>query len=102
MPDPPDPPAPPPLTPDGIRPEVRKLLEQAEDALQKNKPLDAARLVDQSFFIQKTAQGYAIQVRAACLRRDVGSARAALRNLNDPELRRTAVRACVRQDVWLF
>jgi hypothetical protein len=102
VPDPPDLPAPPALPPDGIRPEVRKLLEQAEDALQKNKPLDAARLVDQSFFIQKTAQGYAIQVRAACLRRDVGSARAALRNLDDPELRRTAVRACVRQEVWLF
>lgn len=98
----PEPPAPPALPPDAIRPEVRKLLEQAEDALQKNKPLDAARLVDQSFFLQKTALGYAIQVRAACLRRDVGAARAALRNLNDAELRRTAVRACVRQEVWLF
>jgi serine/threonine protein kinase len=97
-----EPPPPPALPPDGIRPEVRKLLEQAEDALQKNKPLDAARLVDQSFFIEKTALGYAIQVRAACQRRDVGSARAAFRNLNDPELRRTAVRACLRQEVWLF
>jgi serine/threonine-protein kinase len=101
-PSPPEPPTPPATAPDAIKPEVRKLLEQAEDALQKNNPIDAARLVDQSFFMQKTAQGYAIQVRAACLRRDVGSARAAFRNLNDPELRRTAVRSCVRQEVWLF
>ncbi|HZW89926.1 MAG TPA: protein kinase, partial [Myxococcaceae bacterium] len=39
---------------DGIKPEARKLLDEAEDALSKGKPFDAARLVDQSFYIQKT------------------------------------------------
>jgi hypothetical protein len=87
---------------DGIKPEVHKLLDQAEEALTKHKPLDAARLVDQSFFIQKTALGYAIQARAACQRRDVGAARAAFRNVNDPQLKRAVLQACVRQEVWLF
>jgi len=99
----PSPPPVPPATPgDSIRPETRKLLDQAEEALNKNRPLDAARLVDQSFFIQKTSLGYAIQARAACQRRDVGAARAAIRNVIDPALRRTAVQDCLRQDVWLF
>ncbi len=95
---------PPPQAPsaDGMNGEVRKLLDQAEDALTKNRPLDAARLVDQSFFIQKTPLGYAIQVRAACQRRDLGAARAAFRNLADPQLKQLALRACVRQGVWLF
>ena len=84
------------------RPDARKLLDQAEEALGKNRPLDAARLVDQSFFIQRTSLGYAIQVRAACQRRDVGAARAAIRNVLDPVLRRSAVQACLRQDVWLY
>jgi hypothetical protein len=87
---------------DGIKPEARKLLEQAEDALAKNKPLDAARLVDQSFYIQKSALGYAIQARAACLRHDVGGARAAFRNVSDAQLKQIVLRACVRQGVWLF
>ncbi|HET9158252.1 MAG TPA: protein kinase [Myxococcaceae bacterium] len=96
-------PPPPPATPaDGIKPEARKLLEQAEDALSKNKPLDAARLVDQSFFIQKTALGYAIQARAACQRHDVGGARAAFRNITEQQLKQIVLRACVRQGVWLF
>jgi hypothetical protein len=99
----PSPPPVPPATPgDSLRPETRKLLDQAEEALNKNRPLDAARLVDQSFFIQKTSLGYAIQARAACQRRDVGAARAAIRNVIDPALRRTAVQDCLRQDVWLF
>ena len=98
---------PPPVAPatpgdTSIRPEARKLLDQAEEALNKNRPLDASRLVDQSFFIQKTSLGYAIQARAACQRRDVGAARAAIRNVLDPALRRTAVQDCLRQDVWLF
>ena len=100
-PPPPDP-APPAASADGVRPETRKLLEQAEDALTKNKPLDAARLVDQSFFIQKTPLGYAIQARAACQRRDVGAARAAFRNLSDPQLKQLVLHTCVRQGVWLF
>ena len=75
---------PPPAPADGIRPDTRKLLDQAEEALSKNRPLDATRLVDQSFFLQKTSLGYAIQVRAACQRRDVGAARAAIRNVVDP------------------
>ena len=87
---------------DGIKPEARKLLEQAEDSLSKNKPLDAARLVDQSFFIQKTPLGYAIQARAACQRHDVGGARAAFRNITDPQLKQVVLRTCVRQGVWLF
>ncbi|HEY1907458.1 MAG TPA: serine/threonine-protein kinase, partial [Myxococcaceae bacterium] len=65
-------PAPPATPADGIKPEARKLLDQAEDALSKNKPLDASRLVDQSFYIQRTSLGYAIQVRASCLRHDIG------------------------------
>jgi len=96
-------PPPPPATPaDGIKPEARKLLEQAEDALSKNKPLDASRLVDQSFFIQKTALGYAIQARAACQRHDVGGARAAFRNITEQQLKQIVLRTCVRQGVWLF
>jgi hypothetical protein len=92
-----------PATPaDGIKPEARKLLDQAEDALSKNKPLDASRLVDQSFYIQKTSLGYAIQVRAACLRHDIGGARAAFRNVSEPQLKQLVLRACVRQGVWLF
>ncbi|HZJ54319.1 MAG TPA: hypothetical protein VFD38_09295, partial [Myxococcaceae bacterium] len=87
---------------DGIKPEARKLLDQAEDALAKNKPLDAARLVDQSFYVQKTALGYAIQARAACQRHDIGGARAAFRNVVDPQLKQIVLRACVRQGVWLF
>ena len=67
----------------------------------KNKPIDAARLVDQSFYIQKSALGYAIQARAACLRHDVGGARAAIRNVSDPQLKQSVLRACVRQGVWL-
>ena len=87
---------------DGIKPEARKLLDQAEDALSKNKPLDAARFVDQSFFIQKTPLGYAIQARAACQRHDVGGARAAFRNITEPQLKQIVLRTCVRQGVWLF
>ena len=99
----PEPPPPAPAAaPDGMKPEVRKLLDQAEDALARNKPLDAARLVDQSFFIEKTPLGYAIQVRAACQRRDLGAARAAFRNLADAQLKQLVLRACVRQGVWLF
>jgi len=97
----PDPPAAP-AAGDGIKPEARKLLDQAEDALGKNKPLDAARLVDQSFFVQKTPLGYAIQARAACQRHDVGGARAAFRNVGDPQLKQIVLRTCVRQGVWLF
>ena len=96
-------PPPAPATPaDGIKPEARKLLDQAEDALSKGKPLDAARLVDQSFFIQKTPLGYAIQARAACQRHDVGGARAAFRNITEPQLKQIVLRTCVRQGVWLF
>ena len=92
-----------PTTPaDGIQPEARKLLDQAEDALSKGKPLDAARLVDQSFYIQKTPLGYAIQARAACQRHDVGGARAAFRNITQPQLKQIVLRTCVRQGVWLF
>ncbi len=99
----PEPPPPAPAAaPNGMKPEVRKLLDQAEDALARNKPLDAARLVDQSFFIEKTPLGYAIQVRAACQRRDLGAARAAFRNLADAQLKQLVLRACVRQGVWLF
>ena len=87
---------------DGIKPEARKLLDQAEDALSKGKPLDAARLVDQSFYIQKTPLGYAIQARAACQRHDVGGARAAFRNITEPQLKQIVLRTCVRQGVWLF
>lgn len=97
----PEPPGPAP-TSDGMKPEVRKLLDQAEDALSKNKPLDAARLADQSFFIQKTSLGYAIQARAACQRRDLGAARAAFRNVSDAQLKQLVLRACVRQGVWMF
>ena len=92
----------PPAPADGIKPEARKLLDQAEDALSKNKPLDAARFVDQSFFIQKTPLGYAIQARAACQRHDVGGARAAFRNITEPQLKQIVLRTCVRQGVWLF
>jgi hypothetical protein len=88
--------------PDGIKPEARKLLDQAEDALANRKPLDAARLVDQSFFIQKTSLGYAIQARAACQRHDIGGARAAIRNITEPQLKQIVLRTCVRQGVWLF
>src|SRR5262249_19092449 len=63
---PPTPPLAPVPASDAIRPEARRLLDQAEEALNKNRPVDAARLVDQSFFIQKTSLGYAIQARAAC------------------------------------
>jgi serine/threonine-protein kinase len=92
-----------PVTPaDGIQPEARKLLDQAEDALSKNRPLDAARLVDQSFYIQKTGLGYAIQARAACQRHDVGGARAAFRNITQPQLKQLVLRTCVRQGVWMF
>jgi len=96
-------PPPAPATPaDGIKPEARKLLDEAEDALSKGKPLDAARLVDQSFFIQKTPLGYAIQARAACQRHDIGGARAAFRNITAPQLKQIVLRTCVRQGVWLF
>jgi serine/threonine-protein kinase len=91
-----------PASPDGMKPEVRKLLDQAEDALSKNKPIEASRLVDQSFFIEKTSLGYAIQARAACQRKDVGAARAAVRNISDPQLKQIVLRTCVRQQVWLF
>ena len=97
-----DPEPPPAAAAEGIKPEARKLLDQAEDALGKNKPLDAARLVDQSFYVQKTPLGYAIQARAACHRHDVGGARAAFRNIGDPQLKQVVLRACVRQGVWLF
>ena len=53
-------------------------------------------------FIEKTPLGYAIQVRAACQRRDLGAARAAFRNLADAQLKQLVLRACVRQGVWLF
>jgi len=98
----PEPPAAPATPADGIKPEARKLLEQAEDALSKNKPLAAARLVDQSFYIQKTPLGYAIQARASCQRHDIGGARAAFRNVTDPQLKQIVLRTCVRQGVWLF
>jgi len=98
----PEPPAAPATPADGIKPEARTLLDQAEDALSKNKPLDAARLVDQSFYIQKTALGYAIQARAACQRHDIGGARAAFRNVTQPQLKQIVLRTCVRQGVWLF
>jgi hypothetical protein len=98
----PEPPAAPATPADGIKPEARKLLEQAEDALSKNKPLDAARLVDQSFYVQKTPLGYAIQARAACQRHDIGGARAAFRNVTEPQLKQIVLRTCVRQGVWLF
>ena len=97
-----EPPAAPATPADGIQPEARKLLDQAEDALSKGKPLDAARLVDQSFYIQKTPLGYAIQARAACQRHDVGGARAAFRNITQPQLKQIVLRTCVRQGVWLF
>jgi len=87
---------------DGMKPEVRKLLDQAEEALGQNKSLEASRLVDQSFFIQKTPLGYAIQARAACQRKDVGAARAAFRNVADPQLKQAVLHTCVRQGVWLF
>jgi len=96
------PPAPPPAAADGIKPEARKLLDQAEEALNKNKPLDAARLVDQSFYIQKTPLGFAIQARAACQRHDLGAARAAFRNITDPQLKQLVLHTCVRQGVWMF
>jgi len=99
---PPPAPAAPETPADGVKPEVHKLLEQAEEALTRNKPLEAARLVDQSFFIQKTPLGYAIQARAACQRHDVGAARAAYRNVTDPLLKRAVLQTCVRQEVWLF
>ena len=86
----------------GVKPEVRKLLDQAEDALGQSKPLEAARLVDQSFFIQKTPLGYAIQARAACQRKDVGAARAAFRNVGDAQLKQAVLHTCVRLGVWLF
>jgi len=98
----PEPPAAPAIQADGIKPEARKLLDQAEDALSKGKPLDAARLVDQSFYIQKTPLGYAIQARAACQRHDIGGARAAFRNVTEPQLKQLVLRVCVRQGVWLF
>src|SRR5262249_50902026 len=87
---------------DGMKPEVRKLLDQAEEALGQNKSLEASRLVDQSFFIQKTPLGYAIQARAACQRKDVGGARAAFRNITEPQLKQIVLRTCVRQGGWLF
>ncbi len=87
---------------DGMKPEVRKLLDQAEDALGKNKPIEASRLADQSFFIQKTPLGYAIQARAACQRKDVGAARAAYRNISDGQLKQIVLRTCLRNQVWLF
>ena len=98
----PEPPAAPTTPAGGIKPEARTLLDQAEDALSKNKPLDAARLVDQSFYIQKTPLGYAIQARAACQRHDIGGARAAFRNVTEPQLKQIVLRTCVRQGVWLF
>ncbi len=98
----PEPPGHPAEASDGIKPEARKLLDQAEEALGKNKPLDAARLVDQSFYVQKTPLGHAIQARAACHRHDLGGARAAYRNIGDPQLKQLVLRACVRQGVWLF
>ena len=58
--------------------------------------------MDQSFFIQKTPLGYAIQARAACQRKDVGAARAAFRNITDAQLKQIVLRTCVRQQVWLF
>ena len=91
-----------PASADGMKPEARKLLDQAEDALARNKPIEASRLVDQSFFIQKTPLGYAIQARAACQRKDVGAARAAFRNITDAQLKQIVLRTCVRQQVWLF
>jgi len=81
--------------------EARALLERAEEALRLNQPQEATRLVDQSFFIQKSSRGYAIQTRAACARHDIGAARAAFRNVTHPEQRRHVRAACARRDIAL-
>jgi serine/threonine-protein kinase len=81
--------------------EARALLERAEEALRLNQPQEATRLVDQSFFIQKSSRGYAIQTRAACARHDIGAARAAFRNVTNPGQRSHVRSACARRDILL-
>src|SRR5262249_17751653 len=46
-------------SPEALSGEARALLERAEEALRLNQPQEAIRLVDQSFFIQKSSRGYA-------------------------------------------
>jgi len=88
-------------SPEPLPAEARALLERAEEALRLNQPQEAIRLVDQSFFIQKSSRGYAIQTRAACSRHDIGAARAAFRNVTHPDQRRHVRAACARRDIPL-
>src|SRR5262249_31148026 len=88
-------------SPEPLPAEARALLERAEEALRLNQPQEAIRLVDQSFFIQKSSRGYAIQTRAACARHDLGAARAAFRNVTHPDQRRHVRAACARRDIPL-
>ena len=85
----------------GAPPEVRTLLSDAEQALDDEDPKEALRLADQSFFIQKTSDGWAIKARAHCQLKDLGNAKAAFSNVTGKAIRGRVVADCKEQVVSL-
>ncbi len=85
----------------GAPPQVRALLSDAQDALDNEDPKEALRLADQSFFIQKTSDGWAIKARAHCQLKDLGNAKAAFSNVTGKATRARVVSDCKEQGVTL-
>jgi hypothetical protein len=83
-----------------VPPEVAGLLREAEQALRVGDPARALRLVDQSFYLEKTGWGWAVKARAHCRQKDLGAARAASLNVVGP-LRAVVVRDCLREGIDL-
>jgi hypothetical protein len=83
-----------------VPPEVAGLLREAEQALRVGDPAKALRLVDQSFYLEKTGWGWAVKARAHCRQKDLGAARAASLNVVGP-LRAVVVRDCLREGIDL-
>jgi eukaryotic-like serine/threonine-protein kinase len=85
----------------GAPPQVQTLLSDAEQALDDEDPKEALRLADQSFFIQKTSDGWAIKTRAHCQLKDLGNAKAAFSNVTGKAIRGRVVADCKEQGVSL-
>lgn len=80
---------------------MRALLSDAEEALDDENPKEALRLADQSFFIQKTSDGWAIKARAHCQLKDLGNAKAAYSNVTGKAARAHVVADCKEEGVPL-
>jgi serine/threonine protein kinase len=81
-------------------PEVVPLLREAEEALRAGDPGRALRLVDQSFYVEKTNWAWSVKARAHCHQKDLGAARAAYLNVSGLA-RPVVIGDCLREGIDL-